>query len=65
MKIFDKILIINDKNYYIITQSTGNHGIATLKAINLMIKHYSENFQKKEIFTSIKPMILQMCLLKK
>ena len=66
MKIFDKILIINDKNYYIITQSTGNHGIATLKAINLMIKHYSEKFpDKKEIFTSIKPMIFTNVFIKK
>jgi threonine dehydratase len=26
IKIFDKILQINDKNYHIITQSTGNQG---------------------------------------
>lgn len=66
MKIFDKILKLNDKNYHIITQSTGNHGIATLKAINLMIKHYSKKFpDKKEIFTSIKPIIFTNKLIKK
>ena len=66
MKIFDKILNINDKNYYIITQSTGNHGIATLKAINLMIKHYSDKFpDKKEIFESIEPIIFTNVFIKK
>ena len=66
MKIFDKILKLNDKNYHIITQSTGNHGIATLKAINLMINHYSKKFpDKKEIFTSIKPIIFTNKLIKK
>ena len=44
MKIFDKIFKEKINNCYLVTQSTGNHGIATLKAINLMIDNYSKKY---------------------
>ena len=57
MKIFDRILKkIN--NCYLVTQSTGNHGIATLKAINLMINYFSEKYPNEQnLFNKITPII--------
>ena len=58
MKIFDKILKEKIINCYLVTQSTGNHGIATLKAINLMINNYSKKYpNEKDIFNNITPII--------
>jgi threonine dehydratase len=58
IKIFDKILKEKIINCYLVTQSTGNHGIATLKAINLMINNYSKKYpNEKDIFNSITPII--------
>ena len=34
--IFDNLIIHKKSPFHIVTQSTGNHGIATLKAINMI-----------------------------
>lgn len=58
MKIFDRILKEKINNCYLVTQSTGNHGIATLKAINLMINHFSEKYPNEQnLFNKITPII--------
>ena len=58
MKVFDKI--VNDKilNYCIVTQSTGNHGIATIRAVNILIDEYISKYpQLSNIFKSIRVII--------
>ena len=58
MKIFDRILKKKINNCYLVTQSTGNHGIATLKAINLMINYFSEKYPNEQnLFSNITPII--------
>ena len=42
MKTFDEILIHKTSPYFLITQSTGNHGIAVIASVNLMIEYYSK-----------------------
>lgn len=42
MKTFDEILIHKNSPYFIVTQSTGNHGIAVIASVTLMIEHYSK-----------------------
>ena len=48
---FDKILHINlDSKFYIVTQSTGNHGIATIESVFLCRKYFTKiypNFKNK------------------
>lgn len=52
--IFDKLLIHKKSPFFIVTQSTGNHGIATLKAINMMIKIYTKKYPNyKYLFDNI------------
>jgi threonine dehydratase len=65
INIFDKLLIHKTKPYYIVTQSTGNHGIATLKAINLMITYYKKKYSNEsDIFDNIIPCIFTNKLIK-
>ena len=42
MKTFDKIVIHKTYPFYLVTQSTGNHGIAVIAAVTLMIEYYSK-----------------------
>ena len=52
--IFDNLLIHKKTPFYIVTQSTGNHGIATLKAINMMIEIYKKKYPKfKYLFDNV------------
>jgi threonine dehydratase len=52
--IFDNLIIHKKSPFHIVTQSTGNHGIATLKAINMMIEIYKKKYPKlKYLFDNI------------
>ena len=42
MKVFDNLLLNKIKPYYIVTQSTGNHGIAMIRAVNVLVSYYKE-----------------------
>lgn len=61
MKVFDKILKNPKKKskiYYIVTQSTGNHGIALIRSVNILIDYYLNKFPEyKEIWINIVPCI--------
>ena len=48
LNIFEKIMKNEIKNdFYLITQSTGNHGIASLKAIYIVKEYYKNKFPNK------------------
>jgi len=52
--IFDELLIHKKSPFFVVTQSTGNHGIATLKAINMMIEIYTKKYPNyKYLFDNI------------
>ena len=56
MKAFDEILIHQTAPFYLVTQSTGNHGIAVIASVNLMIKHYSKIYPEyRHIWENISP----------
>jgi threonine dehydratase len=58
MKAFDEILIHQTTPFYLVTQSTGNHGIAVIASVTLMIKHYSKIYPEyKGIWGNISPCI--------
>jgi threonine dehydratase len=57
---FDKILVLKDikKPYYLVTQSTGNHGIAVIYSVIFMIEKYIEIYPKhKNLWLNIIPSI--------
>ena len=58
MKAFDKLLITNKVPSYVVTQSTGNHGIAMIKAVNFLIDDYKRKYPKcKKLLNNIIPII--------
>jgi threonine dehydratase len=56
---FDKLLDLQPtSDYYIVTQSTGNHGIATLESVYTCINYYTKLYPKlKDIWYNIHPVI--------
>lgn len=58
MKVFDNFIINPVMNKYIVTQSTGNHGIATIRAVKVLREYYINIYPnlKKEL-ESISPVI--------
>ena len=46
IKIFDKFIKNPQINLKIVTQSTGNHGIATIRAVKVLREHYSKIYSK-------------------
>lgn len=58
MKAFDEILIHKTTPFFLVTQSTGNHGIAVIASVTLMIEHYSKLYPNyKHIWENITPCI--------
>lgn len=58
MKTFDEILIHKTSPYFLVTQSTGNHGIAVIASVTLMIEHYSKLYPRyKDIWENVTPCI--------
>lgn len=58
IKIFDKFIKNPQINLKIVTQSTGNHGIATIRAVKVLREHYSKIYSKlKKKINSISPVI--------
>ena len=51
MNIFEELKetqINENKPYYLVTQSTGNHGIAVIHAVKIMKEHYCEKYPEYE-----------------
>ncbi|HNX90475.1 MAG TPA: pyridoxal-phosphate dependent enzyme, partial [Candidatus Omnitrophota bacterium] len=49
---------LKERPFYIVTQTTGNHGIALINAVNVAIKIYSEKYPEyKEAITNFEPVI--------
>lgn len=58
MKTFDEIVIHKTSPFYLVTQSTGNHGIAVIASVTLMIEYYNKLYPEyKYIFENISPCI--------
>ena len=58
MKTFDEILIHKTSPYFLVTQSTGNHGIAVIASVTLMIEHYSKLYPRyRHIWKNVTPCI--------
>jgi threonine dehydratase len=56
--VFDFLLENKYKNYHIVTQSTGNHAIAMLKGISILIPYYVNKYPShKDVYESIIPVI--------
>jgi threonine dehydratase len=58
MKTFDEILIHKTSPYFLVTQSTGNHGIAVIASVTLMVEHYSKLYPRyRHIWKNVTPCI--------
>jgi threonine dehydratase len=60
MRVFDQILEkpIKSEIYYIVTQSTGNHGIALIRSVNILVDYYLKKFPEyKQVWLNIAPCV--------
>lgn len=66
MIIFDNFVKTPSSNFFIVTQSTGNHGIATIRAVSILKNHYSKLYPNlKNKIKEISPVIFTNHFIKK
>ena len=58
MCVFEELVISKELNHHFVTQSTGNHAIAMIESISLLIPYYTNKYPSlKNIFETITPVI--------
>ena len=56
--VFEKLIVNKELNHHFVTQSTGNHAIAMIESISLLIPYYTNKYLNlKNIFETITPVI--------